>query len=316
MDRYDFDPELAGAVPLLGRMPLATVDDVRAARALEAELFVPAAAAIDTTGLLVYDRTVTGPPGVPVRVYRPEADGSAALRPGLLVIHGGGFVLGSLHVVHSDATRLARELGAVVVSVGYRLAPEHRYPAAVEDCYAVLGWLADAADALGVDPGRIGVLGRSAGAGLAAALALLSRDRGGPTLRCQHLCVPALDDRLETPSMRAFTDTPTWDRASAEASWAHYLGPDRDDVPAYAAPARATDLRGLPPAYVSTMAYDPLRDEGIRYAVALMEAGVSVELHSFPGTFHASGLIASAAVSQRAVAEELTTLRSRLAPIA
>jgi acetyl esterase len=315
MGSYHYDPELAPLARTFTRIPLEGVDDVRAARRLEGELFDAAVAAVDTTGVEVTDRSVSAPggPSVAVRVYRPAPAGDGPA-PALLVLHGGGFVMGSIDAVHADATTLARELAAVVVAVGYRLAPEHPYPAAIEDCWTALCWLAGAAGGLGADPGRIGVLGRSAGGGLAAALALMTRDRGGPPLVCQHLCVPALDDRLETESMRAYTDTPTWDRASAAATWAHYLGPEPGKVSPYAAPARATDLRDLPPAYVSTTAYDPLRDEGILYALRLMQAGVSVELHTFPGTFHVSGLITAAAVTRRMIAEELTTLRRALAP--
>jgi acetyl esterase len=156
----------------------------------------------------------------------------------------------------------------VVVSVEYRLAPEDPFPAGLEDCYAALVWLHESAAELGVDGDRIAVVGRSAGGGLAAALALVTRDRHGPALCFQCLAIPELDDRLDTPSMQAFVDTPLWNRPLAEASWRHYLGDDRSDVSPYAAPARATDLSGLPPAYVSTMEFDPLRDEGIAYANA------------------------------------------------
>jgi acetyl esterase len=211
--------------------------------------------------------------------------------------------------------RLARELGVPVVTVDYRLAPEHPYPAGLEDCYAGLVWVAKNADALGIDPDRIAIHGESAGGGLCAALALLARDRGGPSIAFQYLGVPELDDRLDTPSMRAFTDTPIWNRPNAIFSWDSYLGAGKRggaDVPIYAAPARATDLTGLPPAYVSVMEFDPLRDEGIAYAQALMHAGVSVELHAFPGTFHGSSLVEQAAVSRREADEALTVLRRAL----
>jgi acetyl esterase/lipase len=166
-----------------------------------------------------------------------------------------------------------------------------------------------------VDPARIAVAGQSAGGGLAAATALLARDRGGPALRFQLLEIPELDDRLDTPSMRAFTDTPLWNRPNAEWSWRHYLGPDHvAETSAYAAPARARDLAGLPPAYVSTMEFDPLRDEGITYALRLLQAGVQVELHSHPGTFHGSALIAGAEVSQRGAREVVEALRRALSP--
>jgi acetyl esterase len=202
-------------------------------------------------------------------------------------VHGGGFIIGNLDIDHANNLRYTREIGVVVVSVDYRLAPEAPYPAGLEDCYAALVWTAKNAAELGVDPARIAIHGGSAGGGLCAALALLARDRGGPAIAFQYLGVPELDDRLGTPSMRAFVDTPMWNKPRAEISWDCYLGPGvrgGADVPVYAAPARATDLAGLPPAYVSVMEFDPLRDEGIAYAQALLAAGVTTELHLFPGT--------------------------------
>jgi acetyl esterase/lipase len=162
---------------------------------------------------------------------------------------------------------------------------------------------------LGIDPERVGVMGGSAGGGLAAGVALLARDRSGPQLCYQVLNIPELDDRLETPSMKQFTDTPLWNRGNAIMSWRNYLGDALGgDVSYYAAPSRAEDLSGLPPAYVATMEFDPLRDEGIHYALRLLEAGVPVELHQYPGTFHGSGLVVGAAVSRRAAAEMLAAL--------
>jgi acetyl esterase/lipase len=230
----------------------------------------------------------------------------------VLYIHGGGFCVGSIASEHLGAMAAAAAADAVVVSVEYRLAPEHPFPAGLEDCYAALTWLASRADTLGVDPQHIGVMGSSAGGGLAAGLALLARDRGGPGLCFQMLCIPELDDRLDTPSMHAFTDTPMWNRPSAEVSWRYYLGDAATEVSPYAAPARAEDLSGLPSAYVSTMEFDPLRDEGILYALRLLEHGVSAELHQFPGTFHGSHAIAQAEVSQRLVVEMLGSLRRGL----
>jgi acetyl esterase/lipase len=202
-----------------------------------------------------------------------------------------------------------------VVAVEYRLAPETPFPGGLEDCYTALRWLAAEAGDLGVDPDRIAIAGYSAGGGLCAALALLARDRGGPRIRFQYLGVPEVDDRLETRSSREFVDTPVWNRPLAELSWDHYLGVGKrggDDVSPYAAPARATDLTGLPPAYISAMEFDPLRDEGIAYAMKLIDAGVPVELHVFPGTFHASVLVAFAQQSQREAAEEVVVLRRAL----
>jgi acetyl esterase len=192
--------------------------------------------------------------------------------------------------------------------VEYRLAPEHPYPAGIEDCFATLAWLHEEASALGIDAGRVAVAGQSAGGGLAAGLALLARDRSGPPICFQLLGIPELDHRLETTSMQTFVDTPLWHRPNAELSWAHYLGPDPGEVAPYASPSIAEDLTGLPPAYVSVMEFDPLRDEGIAYAARLLEAGVSVELHAYPGTFHGSAVATTAAVSKRAHEELIGAL--------
>ncbi|HZP28026.1 MAG TPA: alpha/beta hydrolase fold domain-containing protein, partial [Acidimicrobiia bacterium] len=165
------------------------------------------------------------------------------------------------------------------------------------------------------DGARIAVQGGSAGGGLAAALCLLARDRGGPAICFQYLGIPELDDRLETPSMQRFVDTPMWSRPAAERSWEWYLGElhGTSDVPIYAAPARATDLAGLPPAYVSVMEFDPLRDEGLDYACRMLQAGVSVELHCFPGTFHGSSMVQTSAVHRREAAERITVWKRALA---
>jgi acetyl esterase/lipase len=252
---------------------------------------------------------------VKVRIYTP-AERAAQPSAALLYIHGGGFVVGSIDTEHASSAMLARKLGIAVISIEYRLAPEHSYPAGLEDCYAALGWVHEQAAALQIDRARIGVFGQSAGGGLAAALALLTRDRNGPALCFQFLGIPELDDRLDTPSMRAFIDTPLWHRPNAILSWKYYLGANyqagADDIPAYAAPARATDLSGLPPAYVSAMEFDPLRDEDVIYALKLMQSGVAVELHTYPGTFHGSSLIAHAAVSKRQQQEMLDVLRRGL----
>ena len=311
---YRFDPELA---PFLDLLPGMTLDDVPAARAAMLKL-VSMAPEVDASGVAFDDREVPGPKGdgpVSVRVYRPRREAPAEGWPAVLYIHGGGFVVGNVEAEHGGCVRICADVGAVVVSVEYRLAPEHPYPAGVEDCYAALIWMHGAVGDLGVDASRIAVMGSSAGGGLSAAVALLARDRGEPPLCFQFLGIPELDDRLETPSMRAFTDTPVWHRASAVLSWRYYLGPlaGQAEIPIYAAPARATDLSGLPPAYVSTCEYDPLRDEGIDYAARLMRAGVSTELHCFPGTWHGSSMIVGAAVSQRAGRETMAVLSKALA---
>ncbi len=310
------DPELAAMIDMLPKMDL--VDPVAARRAFE-EILV--AIRIEIPGietLTIEDRAIPGfegdDPDVPVRIYRPQGASATARVPGILMIHGGGFVIGSVEAEHAGAALTAIGTGAVVVSVEYRLAPEHPYPAALHDCYAALRYLHGEAAALGVDRDRVALTGASAGGGLAAATALLARDRGGPAVCFQLLQIPELDDRLETSSMRTFVDSPMWNRPLAVQSWQAYLGPryGSDDVPAYAAPARADDLSGLPPAYVSTAENDPLRDEGITYAQRLLQAGVSVELHQFPGTFHGSALVTTAAVSKRAQREAASVLRQAL----
>jgi acetyl esterase len=307
------DPELTGVLELLPQIDLS---DPVAARAGFAALVagfgsdIPGIESLD-----VEDRLVPGwegDPEVGVRIYRPKNRSGPG--PGVLMIHGGGFIIGSVEAEHASAASTAIQTGAVVVSVEYRLAPEYPFPAAVHDCYSALVFLAGAAGELGVDTERLALLGASAGGGLAAATALLARDLGGPALCFQMLHIPELDDRLETPSMRTFVDSPLWNRPLAVLSWEAYLGAgaDRASVSPYAAPARATDLSGLPPAYISTAENDPLRDEGILYGLGLLQAGVSVELHQFPGTFHGSALVASAAITQRAERESLIALRRAL----
>ncbi|MEQ0558468.1 alpha/beta hydrolase [Amycolatopsis sp. NEAU-NG30] len=258
-----------------------------------------------------------GAPDVPVRVFTPS--GHDGPLPGLLYIHGGGFVSGSVDQFDGEATRLAAEVGAVVVSVDYRLAPEHPFPAGVEDCYAALVWTAESASELGIDPDRLAVAGGSAGGGLAAAVTLLARDRGGPRLCFQYLDVPELDDRLDTPSMRDYHDTAMFHRRAAEFSWDAYLGEGRrggPDVSPYAAPARAEDLSGLPPAFITTCQFDPLRDEGIAYAQRLAHANVPTELVLYPGTFHGSALARDAAITKRMIADMIGALRRALVPAA
>jgi acetyl esterase len=309
---YAFDPELAAVIPML---PAFSIDDLPAARAQFTEMMA-ALPAPDSAGVTYEDRRVPGRDGDPdvlLRIYRPEQPSAPAA---VYDVHGGGFIIGDLDTDHARNITLARELGVVVVSVDYRLAPETPFPGPLEDVYAGLVWTAKHADELGIDPQRIAVHGASAGGGLCAGLALLARDRGGPHIAFQFLGVPELDDRLSTPSMTAFVDTPLWNRPRAVVSWDAYLGPGvpgTDGVSPYAAPARATDLGGLPPAYISVMHFDPLRDEGIAYALALLAAGVTVELHLYPGTFHGSALAQHAAITRRELAEGVAVLRQALA---
>jgi len=295
------DPELEAFIPLFPRDDL--TDPVTARKTLAG--LAAAAPAPDTTGMEIEDRTVPADPEVPVRIYCPHRAHGA-----IVWLHGGGFVMGDLDTEHPWAVRVAGGSGAVVVSVGYRRAPEHRFPAALDDAYGVLTWVAGHAAELGIDPGRIAVGGHAAGAGLAAAVALRARDQQGPPIRFQLLSQPELDDRQQTWSARNFTGTPFMTRAKVTASWRHYLGSAAASP--YAAPARAGDLSGLPPAYIATAEFDPNRDEAIGYAQRLLQAGVPVELHQWPGTFHGSQAILSAEVSRRQIAELGTALRRAL----
>lgn len=296
------DPELEAFIALF---PASRLDDPVADR----ESFAKLATSVpkpDTSAMTVEDRTVPGDPEVAIRVYRPlDAPGA------IIWLHGGGWVMGDLDTEHPWAARLAESSGAVVISVNYRLAPENPFPAAIDDVYTVLNWAAENAAELGVTPDRIAIGGHSAGGGLAAATALRARDEHGPQIRFQLLNQPGLDDRLETWSARNFTDTPWVYRDKLAAMWRYYLD-GRPASSAYAAPARATDLSGLPPAYLATAEFCPNRDENIDYAVRLMRAGVPVELHQWPGTFHGSQAILSADVSRRQIAELGDVLRRAL----
>jgi acetyl esterase/lipase len=295
------DPELEAFIPFF---PPADLTDPVTARKNLAEL-AAGAPAPDVADMEIEDRTVPGDPDVAVRIYRPHRAQGA-----VVWLHCGGFVMGDLDTEHPWAVRIARGAGVVVVSVGYRRAPEHRFPAALDDAYAAFVWTAEHAAELGVDPARIAVGGHAAGAGLAAAVALRARDERGPSIRFQLLSQPELDDRLETWSARHFTDTPFMTRPKLVASWGHYLGSTPGSP--YAAPARAEDLSGLPAAHVATAEFDPLRDEGIAYAVRLLQAGVPVELHQWAGTFHGSQAVLSADVSQRQIGELTGVLRRAL----
>jgi len=314
---YDYDPELAPWAPAFAQLSFA---DIPAARAGEAELLAALPPYEPLVPLAVDELHVAGPEGAPevrVRRYRP-ADHDGPL-PALVYVHGGGFVVGSLDLYDADCRRIAAEVGAAVFSVDYRLAPEHPFPAGLEDCFAALTWVADNAAELGVDPDRIGIGGESAGAGISAGVALLARDRGGPRLCVQFLGIPELDDRLETESMRSLVGLPITNVPNGEISWDSYLGQGvrgTDQVSPYAAPARATDLAGLPPALVTAYEFDGLRDEDIAYAQRLLSAGVPTELHVYSGAFHSCTWLSHAALSQKILGDLVDGLRRRLhAPV-
>jgi acetyl esterase/lipase len=234
------------------------------------------------------DHSADGPEPVPVRVHRPLAPAvSGGRRPGLLTIHGGGLVFGSYDMDDPLLDRWCNRFGLVGVSVQYRLAPDFPYPTPLEDCYAALRWMHAHADGLGIDPGRIGVYGISAGGGLAAALALLARDRGEVPLAFQLLDCPMLDDRQDSPSMQP-GDLYVWTREWNEFGWRSYLGQayGTDRIDTYAVPGRVGDLSGLPPAFISVGAIDGFRDQDVEYAMRLNRSGVPCELHVYSGLPH------------------------------
>lgn len=251
-------------------------------------------------------------PAVPVRVYRPRDEQGP--RPIVLSIHGGAFVAGSHDDTRAGDESLVDRLGCVVVAVDYRLAPDARFPAAADDTYRALCWVAQEAIVLGIDASRLVVLGSSAGGALAAATCLMARDRQGPAIVAQVLLMPVLDDRLATRSIIEMADHPGFDGRGARGMWAHYLGElDRRTTSPYAAPARADDLRGLPRAYVRVHELAALRDEGIEYATRLLAAGVRVELHCLPGMFHGAPPL-DPRVPARAEMELHDVLRELLVP--
>ncbi|GLW56740.1 alpha/beta hydrolase [Kitasatospora phosalacinea] len=257
----------------------------------------------------VTELTVPGPGGpLPLRVYRP-ATGTDGRLPVLLYLFGGGWVLGSLDTGDALCRRLTNEVGCVTVSVGYRLAPEHPFPAAVHDVLAAAEWIAAHAAELGAEPGRLAVAGDSAGGNLAAALTLLARERGGPALRHQLLVYPNTDHAADTPSVREHDDPLLFNRRSVAWYWGHYLADPADGADPLASPLRAPSLAGLPPATVITAEYDPLRDEGEEYAGALRAAGVPVELRRYDGVPHGffamSGVLDDGRAAQQYAADRL-----------
>ncbi len=220
--------------------------------------------------------------GLALRVFTPSGPGP---HPAVYWIHGGGMIAGNVDLDTPYCASLCARTAAVVVAVEYRLAPEHPFPAPLEDVAAGLAWLFASAEALSVDPARVAVAGSSAGGGLAAALTLRNRDAGGPPLAFAYLMYPMLDPSHTSASAREFSTIPTWNRAHSEFAWNCYLGGAPADSP-YAAPALAWDLSGLPPTLIQTVELDLFRDEDISYASRLLQAGVPTELHVYPGAYH------------------------------
>jgi acetyl esterase len=262
---------------------------------------------------LIEDRTIPGPDGaIPVRVYTPGVHGPY---PAAIYFHGGGWVIGDIDTHDPVCRALANAAGCVVISVGYRLAPEHKFPAAAEDAYAVTEYCATRAAEFDVDPARIAVAGDSAGGNLAAVVALMARDRGGPVLSYQALIYPVTDCNFDRDSFRDNATGYFLTTASMRWFWNHYLRNEADGAEPYASPLRAASLADLPPALIITAEYDPLRDEGEAYAAKLTDAGVKTMLHRYDGMVH--GFVSMAIfvpAGNDAIAEVAAALRSALAP--
>lgn len=258
----------------------------------------------------VENRPIPGPGGeIPVRIYWPAGDGPFGA---LVYFHGGGWVAGGLDMTDQSCRLLTNKGNCVTVSVDYRLAPEHKFPAAIEDGYAALTWVAGHAADLNCDPARIAVGGASAGGNIAAALALMARDRKGPRLAYQLLVYPVTSSACDTPSHRQFANDSYYFLTSADAKWVweQYLASDADRTNPYASPAHAKTLAGLPPAFVITAEYDPLRDEGEAYAARLREEGVPVAFKRYAGVTHAFfGMTAAIEKARIAVADAGAALR-------
>ena len=232
----------------------------------------------------VESRTVPGPGGdIPVRVYASEGDNL----PVVMYYHGGGWVLGDIESHDGTCKQLLAELGeAAIVSVDYRLAPEHKYPAAADDCYAAAAWVAENGAEIGVDGSRMAVAGDSAGGNLSAVVSQMARDKGGPAIAAQILHVPVTDHNYDYPSYSENAEGYLLTRASMVWFWDHYLPSADAGHDAYASPLQADDLSGLAPALVQTAEFDPLRDEGEAYAAALEAAGSEVTVHRYDGVIH------------------------------
>jgi acetyl esterase/lipase len=244
------------------------------------------------SGVRVTEQRIPGQPPVRVLVAAPSAISDR--RPAVLYIHGGGMIVGSPDIELLGSGRLSRELGAVVVSPDYRLAPEHPFPAALDDCIATLRWMRDNCDELGTDPERIGVIGSSAGGGLSAAVAQRAHDEG-ITLRAQVLVYPMIDDRTALRDDHGGRGRFMWTPNSNRFGWTAYLGrePRMSDAPEYAAPARRTDVTGLAPAWVGVGSLDLFHDEAVAYADALKRCGVPCELVVVPGMYHGADAFAA-----------------------
>ena len=309
LDRID--SEVRAVLPSL---PELDISDIPSARIRRRELAAQARSRIaPDPSVVTVDRFVDAT--LRVRHYRP-VDQARPL-PGLLWLHGGGHVLGEVEQDDPLLEHVVSTVGCAAVSVDWRRAPEHPFPAAIEDGYAALQWTVANAEIIGVDPSRVAIGGASSGGGLAAGLGLLTRDRGEVAVSFQLLIYPMLDDRNETPSSHLVHLPQLWNRTSNLLAWRAYLDGHPAEVSAYAAPARARNLIGVPATFIATGSLDGFVDEDIDYAQRLGQAGVSVELHVYPGAIHGFDLFAPAsAVARHLVRDRDAALRRALFPSA
>lgn len=306
LPRPPFDPELAPMLEVISQMlpSTLTAEMLPAMRAGSLPGLPTPAEILESAQLQSRDVTIPGLEGADIVVSVIEAKGRTGTGPGIFHTHGGGMIMGDRFTAVEAFAEWIHRYNAVVVSVEYRLAPEFPDPYPVEDCYAGLVWTAENADRLGIESERLLIAGGSAGGGLAAGVALLARDRRGPHLVGQMLMYPMLDDRDATVSTHQIDGVGVWDRGSNLLGWNSLLGERRgtDDVSIYAAPARATDLSNLPPAFIDCGSAEVFRDEDVAYASAIWAAGGQAELHVWPGAFHAfEGFAPQAALSHDAV---------------
>lgn len=312
------DSELKGPIKaMLSQMPPTNFDDLPTARVASKQTFAAMRKLMPVVpGIISEDRIIPGPAGAPdvtVRIYRPEKQ--SGVLPALLWIHGGGYMLGDIDQEDTSAKLYTAAGNCVVVSVEYRLAPEHPYPAPLEDCYAALKWLAAHAKELKVDGSRIAIGGASAGGGLASGLAILARDRGEVPIIFQLLVYPMINDCNIVPPSDVLPDSLFWTRANNLKGWRSYLGcePGGKDVSCHAAAYRATDLANLPPAYIAVGDIDLFAQEDVDYARRLIAAGVPTELRVYPGAPHAfNELVPTADISKRFTGDIHRALRRAL----
>lgn len=301
-------PELKSVLADLPKIDLMDLDSAR---------HLPIPPIDKSPHVLTSTHTIEGPESeLMIKIYEP-IDRTEKELPAVFWMHGGGYVLGHPDADDALCEQFVLNVNCLVASVDYRLAPEHPYPAAIEDCYAALKWMVDNAKKLKIDSSAIAIAGASAGGGLTAALALLARDRGEPEIAFQMPLYPMIDDRNITPSSYEINkdNFPTvWHREINQVAWNMYLGNNTSgDISPYAAPARAEDLSGLPPAYICVGQLDPFRDETIEYVTRLTQAGVPVEFHLYPGCFHGfDSMFFDSPISKQARKEYINALARAL----